>query len=570
MQPLINTYLNEFNTIARQAYSRWNREPASPSFGSFDRAYWGWKYKDFSDATLQYAAKLAIEYSLKAGLTTGLPQLLKGYVAYCRKIQLADGSFNQCYPNEKTPGVIYDILSTLIYVRQCPLLTSTEAQSDLDGIIERAITFALRVDEKHGEIANHIAEFAYELLHYAHYAHDDRARRKGEEYLERLLSLFDETEGWFQEYQGPDPGYQTRTLRYLTKCALLLEQTELWDVIGKAADFIDTVLMPDGSIHPMLGTRSTALLYPSAFEILAARDDSYQALAARVRAGWECGRVPLPSWLDFDNAIRLADDAKDAADAYAANASCQKQYGRMLGKDKVNIATLTTVELPSCIDYPNAGLLVRRHKDYALYLGYHLGGVVIIYGLQNGEWQLLYEDSGYLVRSMDLKTIWLSRMPDSGCLIESSPDRLLVQADFFESLHDEVTPIRLVLLRVLNMTILRFQWIGDLFRKVVVRYLMSGRKKIPLTLQREIVIGVDKIHISDCINGTDGKLASTHWGQLFRCRRLIGIHMASSRYFQNQELEPIPLDWMHEIEWQANGATRHQIKVKIYQNGGFK
>ena len=31
-----------------------NREPASPSQGSFDRKYWGWKYKDFGDATLLY------------------------------------------------------------------------------------------------------------------------------------------------------------------------------------------------------------------------------------------------------------------------------------------------------------------------------------------------------------------------------------------------------------------------------------------------------------------------------------------------------------------------------------
>ena len=76
-----NIYLSEFEVVAKQAYSMWNREPASLAFGSFDRTYWGWKYKDFSDATLQYAVKLAAEYSQMVGRTSVLPSLLEAYVA---------------------------------------------------------------------------------------------------------------------------------------------------------------------------------------------------------------------------------------------------------------------------------------------------------------------------------------------------------------------------------------------------------------------------------------------------------------------------------------------------------
>ena len=47
--PLSNIYRDEFERVARRAFSMWNRDPASPSFGSFDRQYWGWKYKDFGD-----------------------------------------------------------------------------------------------------------------------------------------------------------------------------------------------------------------------------------------------------------------------------------------------------------------------------------------------------------------------------------------------------------------------------------------------------------------------------------------------------------------------------------------
>ena len=55
-------------------------------------------------------------------------------------------------------------------------------------------------------------------------------------------------EGWFREYEGPDAGYQTRTLRYLCKCAEILNSDELWDVVRKAADFESDLLMSPSSL----------------------------------------------------------------------------------------------------------------------------------------------------------------------------------------------------------------------------------------------------------------------------------------------------------------------------------
>jgi len=63
----------------------------------------------------------------------------------------------------------------------------------------------------------------------------------------------------------------------------------------------------------VLGTRSTALVYPSGFMRLAARSPCFASVAALVHEGWARARVPLPSTLDFDNAIRLAEDAREAA-----------------------------------------------------------------------------------------------------------------------------------------------------------------------------------------------------------------------------------------------------------------
>jgi hypothetical protein len=564
-------YQHEFDIVANRAWCFWNRDPASPSYGSFDRYYWGWKKRDFKDATCQYAVILAVKYARSRGIEQQLEPYLEAFVDFCAGIQHPNGSFDQSYPHERTPSTVYVILSALLYVRECPCLTNEKAKLKLDRVIERGVRFALKRDETYAQIANHIAQYAYELYNYHTRCDDMKARKRADEYIDRLLSLYQPEEGWFREYDGPDPGYQTRTLRYLTKCALLLNQPELWDVVRKAADFLEAVLMPDGSLHPMLGSRSTALLFPSSFEILAARFESYQELAVRVRKGWEKGRVPLPSALDFDNAIRLADDAKDAADTYMAANRNKPGYNHIkdspMTKDNRFSAAFNPDRLAPNTDFPNAGISIRRYKHYIIYVGYRLGGVVVVYGRENGEWRLLYEDSGYLVRSGDLKTVWLSRIPGSGQLIESLPDRLVIRANFYKSLHDEMTPIRLTLLRILNMTILRFQWPGDLFRKLIVRHLMSRRKKTPLAFQREIIAQEDEVRISDRILDKGRHVGPSPGGHLFRCRRLTGIHMASSRYFQDQELEAMPLEWMQEISWSKDGNTRHEITLNISPGG---
>lgn len=564
-----NIYLSEFKKVAREAFARWNREPASPSCGSFDRAYWGWKYKDFSDATLQYAVILTVEYSIIAGLTSVIPSLLENYVHYCRKIQLKDGSFDQCYPNEKTPGVVYDILSALIYVRNSSYLASQQLQRELDGIIGRAVGFVLRTDEKHGAIANHIARYAYELFYYFEYSKDERARQKGEEYLERLISLFDEGEGWFQEYHGPDPGYQTFTMRYLAKCAVLLDRPELWTCLQKSAEFMEKVLMPDGSVHPLLGTRSTALLYPSSFEVLASREAKYHGLAARVRHAWELGLVPLPSWLDFDNAIRLADDAREAAEAYA---SCAGQPHNREGEGEEVISGHppevweTAPPFPDAqvrLHLPHAGILVIRRRHYLIYLGYSLGGVVVVYGRQGDAWRLLYEDSGYLLFLADASQAWISRLPQSGFLAEAASDRFVIRANFFQSRHEEVTPGRFLVLRLLNLTVLRSRWLGDWFRKLVVGRLVLARKSLPLSLRREIILREEEISVCDRIEDGRRNLSPGRRGRLFRGRRLTGLHMASSRYFQEQELAQLPLGWLEEVAWTETAAVSKEITIKV-------
>ena len=538
---MADIFSSEFEIVARRALSSWNRDPGSPSFGSFDRAYWGWKAKDFSDATLQYAVRLAVRYVTTRATGVVDPDWLnawlEGYVDFCRATQHRDGSFDQCYPHERTPGVVYDMLSALLYVRDSGCLRSPRALADLDGVIDRAVTFAMSEDERHGEVANHLGSYAYELLHYGRARQHAGATARAQAYLERMLKTFERDEGWFLEYQGPDAGYQTRTLRYLTKCAEILDDAELWKVAGRAAEFLEHLLMPDGSVHPMLGTRSTALVYPSGFMRLARRWPRFQPMASLVRSGWQHARVPLPSTLDFDNAIRLADDAFEA--------------GALGGMPEVE----TPPAAAGRTELPRAGLTIWREPNRAVFVASRLGGVVVIYERSADGWRLKHEDSGYLIRSTGAKVVrWITRFPGSGTLATSTADRLVIRCRFARSLHEELTPFRMVALRVLNMTMLRVQWIADVFRRIVVRRLMDRSDWLGVEIERDIAVTAAQVVIRDRV--TAGRLPDG--AALFRCRRVSGTHMATARYFQEQEIEP-GAPWQEPIEWPTDGHLSETV-----------
>jgi hypothetical protein len=370
---------------------------------------------------------------------------------------------------------------------------------------------------------------------YARFASDLRATAAAQRYLDRLLSLFDREEGWFREYDGPDPGYQTRTLRYLVKLAGCPGYHGLWDVATRAGEFLTEFVMPDGSVHPMLGARSTAIVYPSGIEALAARHpDRFSALAARVRRAWDQGLVPLPSNVDFANAIRLADDARDAFQVAAP------------------IADRTADAAPGKRAFPHAGLTVWRTSERQVYVASALGGVVVAYERDPSGWRLALEDSGYLFRSDG--RAWLTRMPGAGRVVADEEDGVTVRARFARVLHDAVTPARLVLLRLLNLTLLRSQWMGDWFRKLVVGRLMADRAWLGLTLTRRITMEGNRLTFDDSVE-SDTYLAGSMW----RCRRLTGAHMASARYFQHSELQSLG-GWQVPVAWDGRRYVSSQVR----------
>ncbi|MBO6719062.1 MAG: hypothetical protein JJ913_13985 [Rhizobiaceae bacterium] len=544
----MDSYFRAAAETAAYSFSCWQREPASPSFGCFDRQYWGWKKKDLPDAALQAAITIALRFAEAKGQTSLLSGAIEGYIAFMEHIQLRDGSFDQMYPNERAPGVVHDILSSLIWLWRSGHTDGAQKQR-LEKVMARAVAYALQADEKHGEIANHFAHYAWELIHYGKVFSNETASARGHNYLERTLKLFHPKEGWFREYDGPDAGYQTRALAFLSKIADLTDDGGLWDVVKSGARFVEACLMPDNSLHPMLGVRSTALCYPSGFERIAARFDEFGDLADRIHDSWLKGKVTLPSKMDFENGLRIADDAFDASDI---------RQKRLAGRPATEAPNPTLGSL----DLRDAGLHRRAlGANRTLHVASRLGGVAVVYETsQKRGASLRHEDAGYLLQLSD-GSRWVSRFAGSGEPLRISEAQLSVKAGFTRALHEDLTPLKLIILRLLNLTVLRFQWVGDVFRKIVVRRLISGQERLPLTFVRTIDISSGKVAVADTFSADDRLRRKLTGARLFRCRRTIANHMASSRYFQIQELES-DQPWTEELSAEVLDGRTIEYVVK--------
>ena len=98
------------------------------------------------------------------------------------------------------------------------------------------------------------------------------------------------------------------------------------------------------------------------------------------------------------------------------------------------------------------------------------------------------------------------------------------------AMHKKVpTPTQFILLRVLNVSVMRFQPIANLIKRALVRYLITGKKRSRLTNRRTIHLG-PHLTINDEVTDEHGKSIAFRRGGSFQA-----IHMASSGYWQVQD-----------------------------------
>jgi hypothetical protein len=374
------------------------------------------------------------------------------------------------------------------------------------------------------------------------YFDEPRFTRRAERILQVILGSQSE-EGWFPEYDGADPGYQTLCLYYLTQIYQINPTDALKDALDKAIKFIAHFLHPDGSFGGEYGSRRTAIFYPGGLASLKKEfpiaGSIIQAMCRSICAG---DTISLND-IDLGNLAPLL-----------SNYVCLLQ-AKVLDEQE-QVPPLPWEQPSARQDFSEAGLYIRGTQNYYAILGVSNGGVLKVF--DKAEQRLLWDDCGY-VGKLGNGTLVTTQMtiPDRPCTVRDND--IVLFSKFYRVLHTLPTPFRFFLLRLINLTLMRNVKLGELVKRKLVRILISGKREYDLELQRKVdfepirVIVEDKISMSSRL-----KVRWLEFG-----RKFVGIHMASARYSKyrstNQVL-PVPQIDTKQLNQQKHLTVRVVIE----------
>jgi hypothetical protein len=504
-----------------------DREPSSVTFGSFDREHWAWKFRDFPITMLQagvYTLALLWRLPLPGSPFFASPRLitwLEGAIeATCRR-QRRNGSFDSVAPYTQDHGVSLAMAYLLLETRAAAAEGLSAAVREMMlQTAHDAARFGLRSAEDHAFISNHQALFALAFQRVHQETGDSVFGERAEELIRSILA-HQSNDGWYLEYGGCDPGYESLGLSYLARYWQLARSADLLESLMRSVEFFAHAVHPDGSAGGEYGSRCTALYVPDGFEILATESPVARAVCEHMRSRLDRGNVVTPSTADGHNLVILA-----------------QAYLMACLESRTDRAVLHVDYRLPC-DVQRGGerfdwLTTWGTDRYYAVIGTGAGGATRVFDRVTET--LAYEDAGYLVQEGGRS--WISRSVDHGGDVARTEDGdgLSFSACFAELKQTTVTPWKLIVLRVLNYSLFRSLKLGGLVRRFIVGKLITGERSGPFRLERRMRFHADAVEISDTLSASPGRAVQ----KIMHLRSITPRHMGSARYFRASDLVPVP------------------------------
>jgi len=442
-----------------------DRDPTSPSYGSFDRNYWHYRTQDFPSGMYQELAlplAQAFAYDLPGNRWYQEPRLrelaLAG-VRFAARSAHPDGSCDDYFPYEQALGAT--AFAATAHAEVVRLLDATDDDL-IDFCLRRARWLVARHES--GRLANHQALVALAAARTAALTGDAALHEAARERLALCLSWQHE-EGWFAEYEGADPGYQSLTLTFLAALRDYFDEPALDGALERGVRFAAHFLHPDGAYGGETGSRNTCQVFPSGWERLAGElpearylADGWLAGAAAGRRGYADDDRTFHLWLqDFIEAgrIRLVREAAAAGEVPG--------WRPPAGHTR----------------FDGAGLHLVRAGDLHLVVATNKGGCFRAY---RGE-RLLANDTGPVVLLDDGRRL-VSHMVDTAGECRWEAEAVEISGRLHLGRRRLPTPLKQVIFRLLNLGLGRFA--PDLLRRLLQRLLITGKEPQPVRFRRRL------------------------------------------------------------------------------------
>lgn len=514
-----NPYLEQIHRILPRLLALYDLDPLSPTYGMGDRFRWAWRLIDFGSAKFQGAANglarlLAHGFLPRELSVASVLRRIDGMFLGVDALRNPNGSVPEAFPSESSFGltgfVANDLLNAVILLEDH---LETERRSAYLDVVRPMIRFLQQNDETHGFISNHLAGAASALLKWMVLTGEGTDRRAGE-LLGRVLEA-QSVEGWFPEYGGADPGYQTLCVAYLAELHELAPGLGLYEPLRNALRFLIYFAHPDGSFGGLYGSRNTRFFAPAGVETLAPELPEAAALALFMRNSIERRLTVTLEVMDGQNLIPFFNNYCWAAVLADSNTA----------------ENVHAVELPALALQPHrqvfreAGLVVDRGLEHYTIVSWHKGGVCYHFS-RRGDRPLI--DAGVVARAPD-GNYYSTQGYRTENDIRLDQDTVVVTAALTSLNRRLPNTFEFMLLRLLGCSLMRSRRFAGWVKRVVARRLFTSRKVASVVNQRTVCFG-------PALSIEDRWQTST---QGFRRLEIKGpfsaIHMASQGYWQLQD-----------------------------------
>src|SRR5581483_497477 len=293
-----------------------------------------------------------------------------------------------------------------------------------------------------------------------------------EKRLRRVMKWQNE-EGWFQEYEGADPGYHTLTVGLLAQIFELTPSDEIKAALEKAVTFAAEFVHPDGSFGGEYTSRNTYNFFPHGFELAARWLPSATAINDQFLRGLQNGLAPC-----------YADD----------HIIGHHTWSYLLAWKNFAPLRANIMRSGEPKTFKNAGLQIERRDGCELYLALNKGGAFKFFRdgklvASDTQFSLLVKQGkktrnavGHLVGKYD---------------VQSADNSVAISGKLGWAKTKQMTTFNLVVLRFLMLSIGRF--FPNLIRKLLQMLLITGKKAAPFSFERKIELTNGQLIVNDAL-----------------------------------------------------------------------
>ena len=428
---------------------------------------------------------------------------VKAGIIYAASSAHGDGSCDDYFPYERAGGAA--AFSLLACVESYNLL-GLNNQVAIDFFVKRADWLAHH--QESGRLTNHQALIVLCLELLSRLLNTNKWEESKQMRLEKVLS-WQNPEGWFQEYEGCDPGYHTLTISCLARIYELMPSNRLKDAIAKAVHLACHFVHPDGSYGGEYSSRNTYNFFPHGFELV--------------------GRW-MPEALNINDQF-LKGLAQGLAPCYADDHIIGHHTWNYLlaWRDFIPARPPLQPREEGRLWLKEAGILIDRRQNTELYLALNKGGVFKLFindklvvsdtqfSLQVKEGNKIKNAVGHLVSNYHIQ-------------VESNS--ISIEGELGWAKQKQMTPLNLIILRVVMLSVGRF--FPNLIRQILQKILITGKNNAPFRFSRQLIWENEHWKVVD-------RLSADSWDKVIAagigCAQT-SIYVVMSRTFQMGQLQP--------------------------------